>query len=185
MAEDVGDATYSPHPATRARQAGERGDVATLLELLRSTERLNRIYAVANLGHTRDPRALAALIRCLSSPDHHLVVGALKALARIGDDSVRDDVFEVTRNADYAIVATAASTLVTLRDPRAQGLIVSTMARDDLPHSRWRVKWGITELVRLHATDAVADLERLKRRKGPLTRWRLRRAIKTLTTSAS
>jgi HEAT repeat protein len=60
---------YSKHGSIRARQAHERGDLDTLLSLLNSTDRLDRISAVANLGRIKDPRVVAALRRCLHAGD--------------------------------------------------------------------------------------------------------------------
>src|SRR5438045_169316 len=88
------------YPAIRAREAGEQGDIETLLTFLSSTDRLRRIYGVVNLGRTKDPRAIPALIRCLSSSDERLRIGALKSLANIGDASIADEVFIVATSED-------------------------------------------------------------------------------------
>jgi HEAT repeat protein len=168
--------------ATLAREAAERGDVETLLDLLSSTDRWDRMAAVAHLGQTPDSRVIAALVRGLSSKDEPILIGALKALARIGDNSVTADVYEIATRADigYPVLATALSTLGALGDPRAGALITVAMARTDLPRARWRAKWAAKELVALNATRAIEDLERARSWKDPITRWRLDRAIKAL-----
>ena len=171
---------YSKHASLRAREARERGDLDTLLELLSSSDRLERIYAVANLGDADDPRVRAALVRCLQSSDDQLRIGALKAFANLGAQDAVEDVFDLAVGDTSAEVrVTAIQTLVTLRDRRATEPILTMLRRDDLPWPRWYGKWASKALVELDAVDAIPALEAM-RVTGLVTRLRLRRTIRLL-----
>jgi HEAT repeat protein len=177
---------YSKHRSIRARQARERGDVETLLSLLGSTDRLDRISAVANLGQTKDPRAVAALHRCLQAKDENLRIGALKALEDIGDRSAVAHVFEAaSADTSFGVRVTAMSTLGAFGDPRAVGLIGEALRRSDNRWPRWYRKWAAKKLVELGDVTAVADLEEAAKRGDLLGRWRLRRAARALKTMGS
>jgi HEAT repeat protein len=155
--------------------------VDTLLSLLGSTDRRDRIAAVANLRQANDPRAVAALRRCLQARDERLRIGALKALEQVADRNVLADVFEAaTADASFGVRVTAMSTLSAFGDPRAVGLIGETLRRGDDRWPRWYRKWAAKKLVELGGVAAVADLEEAATRGDILGRWRLRRAAKAL-----
>jgi hypothetical protein len=75
---------------------------------------------------------------------------------------------------------TAMSTLGTLGDPRAVGLIGATLCSGDNPWPRWHRKWAAKKLVELGDVAAVSDLEDAATRGDLLGRWRLRRASRAL-----
>ena len=90
----AGDMTHARVVASEARK---RGDVDTLLTLLSGTDQGGRQSAVYNLGEMKSVRAVGPLIRCLQASDEVVRVGALKALAKIGDKSAAPDVWGRSR----------------------------------------------------------------------------------------
>jgi HEAT repeat protein len=169
----VGRYAGAPSPGT--------GDVETLLDLLGSTKRLERVYAVANLGETDDPRVRVALLRCLSASDDNLRVGALKALTKLAVVDAVPDMYEVaTTDESDGVRVTAIQGLIALDDPRGVGLAVEMLGRSDLPWPRWYGRWATKKVVELGAVEAVPGLERAARVQGPITRLRIRRAIRAL-----
>jgi HEAT repeat protein len=166
---------------TLAREARERGDLDTLLTMLADTDRVTRLAAVANMGDPRFTEAVPTLLRCLHAADKRLRIGALRALADIADTTVSDEVARVATDDDsFETRIAAMEALVALRDARAARIIGSNIALARPPFKRWFKKWAATRLVELKATDAIGDLKAAARRADPLTRWRMRRAIRDL-----
>jgi HEAT repeat protein len=179
-----GDSTSSGNSryrSSKARQARERGDVETLLVMLTGADRGEQLAAVANLGDSNDERVVGALVRCLRTRDERLRIGALNALASLGETAAVPQIFEIaTEDDSFGVRVTAMGALGTLGDPRATELIASTLHRADNQWPRWYRKWASKKLVELDAKSSVPDLERARRGAGPLDRWRLNRAIRTL-----
>jgi len=177
-------ASESSFPSTRARLARERGDIETLLNLLDSSVPSDRLAAVANLGHTNDPRAIAALKRSVRSREERLRIGALNALGSIGDPRVAPAIYDAaTEDESFGVRVTAIGALCSIRDPRAAELVVSGLKSSDNPWPRWYRKWATEKLVELNAKDAIGDLKQAKRGVGLIGRWRLSRAIRALDQS--
>jgi HEAT repeat protein len=170
------------HARLLASDARKRGDVDALLQLLSGTDQGGRQSAVYNLGEMRAARAVTPLVRCLQANDVILRVGALKALAKIGDRSVAADVFDVATNTSqtFGVRMEAASALASLGDPRGAQLIRSMLWATDNPYGVRYRRWAAKRLAELLAIDAIPDLEEAKVGAGLIGRWRLRRAIKTL-----
>ncbi len=172
------------HPVIAARNARDRGDVDSLVALLADTDQLARWAAAQNLGDLGDPRAVGPLIRCLQAADPGLQISALKALARIGDPTVTEEVFDVASgDAPFGVRAEAAATLGSLGDARAAKLIGAMLREPDNPYPRGTRKWATKLLVELNGTDAIADLLAARSGAGVVGRWRLWRAIRSLNRS--
>jgi HEAT repeat protein len=171
----------SKHASLRAAAARERGDVDALIAMLESTDPTSRRSAVANLADPRFGSAVDPLTRMLQAKDEHVRIGALKALAEIGDKSVTSAVHELAvSDPSFGVRMTAMSTLGSLGDRRAVTLIGSAIGQPDVTWPRWYRSWAAKRLTELGGTEAFADLEAARRGAGPIGRWRLRRAIRAL-----
>jgi HEAT repeat protein len=136
---------------------------------------------VYNLGEMQTPRAVEPLIRCLQSSDEIVRVGALKALAKIGDPRAVPAVYEVATGRDaFGVRVDAVSTLGTLRDRRAVPLIVAMLAEEDCPHPGWYQKWAAKRLIEMKATEAIPNLVEARRHARMFGRWHLSRAVEAL-----
>jgi HEAT repeat protein len=169
------------HVVVFAAEARERGDIETLLALLTGTNALGRESAVYNLGRLGDPAAAAPLARLLNARDDGMRILVLDALRRIGEDSVAPDVHEVAvGDESFLVRITAIETLGALGDPRAVPLLGSALHAKDMRYPRWFRKWAAKRLVEFEGKAAIPDLVMARRRAGPIGRWRLARAIRTL-----
>lgn len=165
----------------RARQARDRGDADELLNLLNGSDRAGRLAAVANLDTIKEPRVTAALVRSLRSRDERLRIGALNALASLGETSAVPYVHDIAVEDDsFGVRVTAMSALAALGDSRAVSLISAVLQESDVPWPNWYRKWAAKKLVELGNVGAIEDLQRAKRGAGPIARWHLNRAIRTL-----
>jgi HEAT repeat protein len=169
------------HLGLAAREARKRGDVDALLHILAGTDRIGRLAAAQDLGELRDTRAVVPLVRCLQASDELLQVSALKALARIGDRSVLQDVFDVaTGDEPLGVRATASETLGRLGDERAAGLLGAILAGKPNPYPRSYRRWAAKLLIDLYGAEAIPHLEAARAKGGLLERWRVKRAISAL-----
>jgi HEAT repeat protein len=142
---------------------------------------MGRISAAHGLGDVGDARAVVPLVRCLQANDQLLRVSALKALAKIGEASAASAVFDVASSDDsFGVRVTAAETLARLGDPRSVALLGSLLLEEKGQYSRSFPKWAAKLLVELDGFEAIPQLEAVRRQSRPLTRLRLRRAIRTL-----
>jgi HEAT repeat protein len=179
----AGDDNHVRRASTPARAARARRDVDALLELLSSTERTDRISAIANLGGIVDPRVLAALRRCLQAEDQHLRIGALNAFAESG---VRDAIPEIAACArdDPSLGARVVAVQALPRlgdDPvRIAALIVENLRRDDLEWPRWYRRWAAKHLARYATVETIPHLELALPLLGVTGRARIRRTIRSL-----
>jgi HEAT repeat protein len=166
---------------TAAREARDRGDVEALIAMLGETDRTRRLAAVANLGDPQFLRASLPLLRCLQAADENLRIGALRALAEIGDSSTAGEIAGAAAEDDSLAVRVAAmEALATMRDQRAVLLIQSALSQPQPKWRQWFRRWAAKKLVELDATEAIPDLEAARRGASPITRWRLRVAVRQL-----
>lgn len=169
------------HLGLEAREARERGDVDLLLELLSSTDRIARLAAAQDLGALRSERAVKPLVRCLQANDELLQVSALKALAKIGDNSATPDVYlAATEGSSAGIRATAAETLAALGDRRAVSIVAAMLNEPNNPYPRSHRNWAGKLLVELRGTEALAELRTALSEASFSRRWHLRRVVRRL-----
>ena len=105
----------------------------------------------------------------------------MKALASIGDPAAIDAVFEVAvSDESFGVRATAAETLVRLGDPRAVDVLGSMLLEAEGRYATSYPKWAAKQLVEIGDPRAIPMLDQAARRARPLTRARLRRAMRRL-----
>jgi HEAT repeat protein len=142
---------------------------------------MGRISAAHGLGDVGDARAVVPLVRCLQANDELLRVSVLKALAKIGEPNATSAVFDVAISDDsFGVRVTAAEALARLGDRRSVALLGSLLLEEKGRYSRSFLKWAAKLLVEIEGFEAIQQLEAVSRQAGPLTRLRLRRAIRTL-----
>jgi hypothetical protein len=191
-----------------AGDARERGDLATLLDLLADTDQLTRCGAAQQLGKLGDPAAVPDLIRALGAADDGLRVSAIKSLAMIADPAALTPLVEVARSdAASGVRVTAADALATLGDLRGIDMLIA-LALDPEPEmivtsdrnfrlaegSRFFAhfmsgteaeiahtrRWALKRLRELHAADAVTRLNAAPRPRSLRTRFALSRTLRAL-----
>jgi HEAT repeat protein len=161
--------------------ARDAGDIDSLLGMLTGTSLMGRRSAALALGDLGSRRAVAPLIRCLAAKDELLRNAALKALASIGDRTAVDAVFEVAVADDsFGVRTSAAQTLARLEDPRAVEILGSMLLEASGPYARSYPRWAAKLLVEIGDPRAIPKLDEAARGAGPLTKLRLRRAIRRL-----
>lgn len=169
------------HLGLEARAARERGDVDRLLDLLSSTDRIARLAAAQDLGALRSARAVKPLVRCLQANDELLQVSALKALAKIGDNSSIPDVYlAAIEGASAGVRATAAETLAALGDRRAVRIVAAMLNEPNNPYPRSHRKWAGKLLVELRGTEALSELRTSLSQASFSRRWEIRRVVRQL-----
>jgi HEAT repeat protein len=167
-----------------AHAARDAGDVESLLEMLVGTDLMGRRSAALALGDLGARQAVTPLIRCLAARDEPLRIGALKALASIGDQEAVDAVFETAvGDESFGVRATAAQSLVRLGDPRAVDVLSPLLLEDVSKHVMSYPKWAVKLLVETGDPRAIPMLEEAARHARPLIKLRLRRAIHRLETA--
>jgi HEAT repeat protein len=166
--------------------ARDAGDVDLLLEMLTGTDLMGRRSAALALGDLGTRQAVGPLVRCLAAKDEPLRIGALKALASIGDSTAINAVFETAvDDASFGVRAQAAQTLVSLGDPRAVDVLGSMLLEANGRYATSYPKWAAKLFVEIGDPRAIRMLEDAARRAGPLTKFRLRRAIRRLKAANS
>jgi HEAT repeat protein len=169
------------HVRALASAARDRGDIGTLLAFLTGTDAAARDTAVYNLGKLGDPAAAKPVARLLNSRDDGVRILVLRALRRIGDESVVPEVYETAASDESFLVRiTAMETLGSLGDRRAVRLLGSALHDDQMRDPRWFRKWAAKRLIELRGKEAIPDLARARQSAGLIGRWRLSRAIRTL-----
>src|SRR5438874_2343891 len=83
----------------RVDEARRAGDIDALVNIAtRESDWIVRVVAIGDLGHLQAPSAVEPLRRLLNSeggPVSNVRVASIRALARIGDMSVSDDLYRL------------------------------------------------------------------------------------------
>jgi HEAT repeat protein len=183
--------------AKAAIDARESGDLAALLDLLSSTDRVTRWAAAQQLGKLGDPAAVDALMLKLQARDDGLRVSTIRALVAIGDPSAVEALIDVVESDPASGVrVTAIEALALLGDPRG-GEMLALLAVDPsslLSTSQRRFdnfkqngyaserRWATKRLRQLRPPAALPVLE-AAHPSSPLQRLRLRQTRRALRKS--
>lgn len=191
-----------------AVEARERGDLATLLDLLVDTDYQTRWAAAQQLGKLGNPAAVPALIRALGAADDGLRVSAIKSLAMIADPAALTALVEVAHSDPASGVrVTAADALAKLGDPRGIDMLLA-LALDPAPEMiltsdrNFRAaeggrffarfmsgtdaeiahtrRWALKRLRELRATEALTRIDAAPRPRSLRTRLALSRTRRAL-----
>src|SRR5450432_2860254 len=127
------------HGMRDACDAHSRGDLQVLMATLNGTDLMGRVAAANYLGELEVRDAVPPLVRCLEASDALLRMAVLKALGRIGDISVADDVLRVgLDDPDFLVRCAAAEALVALSDRRAASVLCALLDADAKHPQRFR-----------------------------------------------
>ena len=167
--------------ALAARRAADAGDVAHLLDLLATGDRIGRVAAASRLGELGGAEVVKPLTTCLRSNDFLLRTAAVEALGRIGGPDADERIVELGLDDPSLNVRLAAAAVLARRNRRdvAIRVLVGVVASRSL-RPRVAQRAALKALLQLNATEAAPLLEEIGRRSGPLTRfkiWRVRRHL--------
>lgn len=175
------------------REAERRHDVERLISGVSDTDWHVRLFAASSLGKLRDPRGIAPLLKLLHTRDELLRSAAIKALAKIGDLQVADDLYGVaTEPGPYSLRFEAMLALARIGDERGIDLLTGTLTDPELPSVIREVpgrfkgsvrvmrKVAARTLIGLGATQSIPRLEEVEGSAPLRERIRLRRTIRQL-----
>jgi HEAT repeat protein len=179
----AGPSEFSRKPALRrVHEAGRGGDVDALVNTVkREPDTLVRGAAVRELGLLGELSAVEPLRRLLSANDYGLQTITIRALARIGDVSVSNDLYELATNDRHpgSVQLTAALALVKLGDRRAIPVIGRYVVDDRF--TRREMKWALKKLRKHHGVEAIPILQAGgSRHFSALDRLRIRMVLRSL-----
>lgn len=121
----------------------DAGVVEPLAAGLRDPDACVRRMAALKLGHTRDPRGIAALHAALEAPDvAQRAVGAL-GLGYAEDPAAIDDLGDALDDASPEVRAAAAWALGEIEDARAIPLLIPVLSGDEDPGVRQVAAWAL------------------------------------------
>jgi HEAT repeat protein len=168
------------HPAFKAQDARNRGDIDGLLDMLSSTDIGMRLAAAVHLNDMPDPRAIDLLLRALRSEAKYLRMYAAGALGKIGDTSTSDTIYELGRTDQESVVRCAcAEALVAVGDRRSIDLFGNLLNERGI-----RKRFVERTLVELGGIEALPALEAAAARAGLVQKLRLRKTIRALKRAA-
>lgn len=166
-------------PVQEARRAG---DVDALVNIVnRESDLIVRGVAIYELGSFRDPRAVETLRRLLTAGEFYVRVASIRALARIGDGSVSNDLYRLAKDdrCHIGIRLTASAALVKLGDRRVIPVIAQFVVDDR--YSRGDVKWALKKLRASRGVEAIPILRSGgSRQLNAIDRLRIRMLIRKL-----
>lgn len=168
----------------RVHQARRSGDVKSLLNIAtRDPDQLARSVAIRALGVRREAAAVEPLRRLLHSADFGVRLVTIRALGRIGDPQVGDDLYRLATNdaCHRGIRETAVAALLQMGDRRAVPVLAQFVVSDQF--SRRESRWAMKKL-RAHRGFEAIPLLRTggSRRFGLIDRMRLNLLIRALET---
>lgn len=103
-----------------------RGDVGTLIELLKSKYQLDREKAADYLGEIGDPRAVPALIEALKDPAISWI--AAESLGKLGDPRAVPPLIAALGSDEKWLRRNAATALGRIGDPAAAGPLTTLLS---------------------------------------------------------
>lgn len=173
-------------PLSAAQAAWNAGDIETILEYLRSTNRLLRIMAASCVRDTSNPRIFASVTGLLLAGDVRLRIAGVRALQWSNERRAIPELLKMAESDEsFEARVAAMDALFALGEERVAPLIVKGLEEAG-PSWKWRgwyARWACRRLTEMSASDTAEALERVARDMGLVRRWRVRRAATRLRAS--